>query len=1147
MNKVTYLKSFPSNGRSFAEFQWSDGRQVEVDITDLYDKNIWLKKFSSFTLLNEHEEIYTCLLRYLKKYNTGAELELHISSRKQVKQNLYLELELDDFFFLSIKSAYWYSEELWPNSSVKCVVEKTSNNIPSIALLNETHPYFKNNKVYPFEITGHGTTNIIKKNGGSYSENLLFLKDTQGNQHRVLAKALDINDWNIGDSIDCEVIGFKNNVRLRTITPIYKDPFYSSFEEVCSREDLKAEYFEQLDENLHGVRKLREQYNSKEAFWVFTYAKMILPSLYDSHIKTGDLAKANDVNDIILEIQSYILNQGLYKAFHEESKRNESIELSELLIRERLINKIAIETNLKNLWPELPNRIREHGFQVYMQTLSISPANTNIPVKLFDAVRAYEKEGGKMSDVDYETCFRRVRKKRWRSASSNARRNYINPIAVKADENADLGSFVQWTLLAIYFHHMRNSGTSYNWIISEAIRFVSKSNKQPREFKKTLLKAAFHNLHGDEIEVPLRKANRLISLDVQNLKTLNPRDSQKTLDIQEIHTVNLIGWGREGYHFEYEDYFGLIPNQFCKTPELKRKQVKDDLTNGTRTYEANIRIRHISFDLKTITAEQVQYRQGQKPDFILSDKQSLEKGDILVGRVTSSNEFGVFLETDFGPGLIHYDQIKGGEIELDEIKRLYKNDAQVKAFFIGEKPDGLSLSFDKLALTPDNTYYHEFLENNPDYKEYSREKDEEDLGREFASVVEEFAFTEMDLDSRITHLKMAQELYSQLKDARSWLVGVYVKYFSLVKELSQIVDSFNQKTLNEIQLKSKEIKDSIKPKTLETFPESQQLLHFVELIERYGVTNPESLDYLFKKINSFESHSERMLEVVAKICLATNLFLSASSAEKENQEIFSKLGLKRLIVFLMEGVVRPEVLEEEDKFEKERKAQAAFYTKQINEHENHTTEFKASILTPKPELSKDPEILRSFKQFKDKKSLIEKSGNQTLHPDLKAGFSELKQVLYGDKGCYLVKHSAMEAIAAFSNASGGTLFIGVTDERKCIGLADDIKSLKKGERNKDGFGKAFDDLLHAYFAQFNKELNISSEWVEIDGNEIFVVNVKRGNGPIFIVKDKNGSDFVREDGKWEFFRRKTNSNAQLSGQSLFSYAQEYYKSRSSSE
>jgi predicted HTH transcriptional regulator len=114
---------------------------------------------------------------------------------------------------------------------------------------------------------------------------------------------------------------------------------------------------------------------------------------------------------------------------------------------------------------------------------------------------------------------------------------------------------------------------------------------------------------------------------------------------------------------------------------------------------------------------------------------------------------------------------------------------------------------------------------------------------------------------------------------------------------------------------------------------------------------------------------------------------------------------------------------------------------------------------------------------------------------------ELKRLLEGE---------VIGTIAAFLNTEGGTLLIGVTDDRAVIGIEVDYPNTK-GTR--DGWRRTFDDLLSAHLGtEVLADINLELEpW-----NERTVAIVRCAQ---------------REGGTWlgdELFVRRTASTAKLS-------------------
>lgn len=123
----------------------------------------------------------------------------------------------------------------------------------------------------------------------------------------------------------------------------------------------------------------------------------------------------------------------------------------------------------------------------------------------------------------------------------------------------------------------------------------------------------------------------------------------------------------------------------------------------------------------------------------------------------------------------------------------------------------------------------------------------------------------------------------------------------------------------------------------------------------------------------------------------------------------------------------------------------------------------------------------------------------------------------------------MKTIAAFMNARGGTLLIGVDDEGKPLGLEKDYSTLRK--QNADGLELAFNST-------FNQKIGIQNRrYVELSfpllmEKEICAVRVTPATEPVFLT----------HNGQENFYIRAGNASQALS----FSQANEYIRSHFSS-
>ena len=75
----------------------------------------------------------------------------------------------------------------------------------------------------------------------------------------------------------------------------------------------------------------------------------------------------------------------------------------------------------------------------------------------------------------------------------------------------------------------------------------------------------------------------------------------------------------------------------------------------------------------------------------------------------------------------------------------------------------------------------------------------------------------------------------------------------------------------------------------------------------------------------------------------------------------------------------------------------------------------------------------------------------------------------------------MKTVAAFANAQGGTLLIGVGDDGTVLGLEPDYQSLRDGDRDK--FELHLRELLDRQFGTAFVTSRLSIKFREADGKE----------------------------------------------------------------
>ena len=113
----------------------------------------------------------------------------------------------------------------------------------------------------------------------------------------------------------------------------------------------------------------------------------------------------------------------------------------------------------------------------------------------------------------------------------------------------------------------------------------------------------------------------------------------------------------------------------------------------------------------------------------------------------------------------------------------------------------------------------------------------------------------------------------------------------------------------------------------------------------------------------------------------------------------------------------------------------------------------------------------------------------------------------------------LKTIAAFSNAEGGTLLIGVNDDGEVIGLERDYTSLKG---NRDEFELHFRNLVNKHFGKFFVTKNIEITFPISEENEICQVEIKKSIKPVYLMTVNNNGTKSEK-----FYIRSGNSSQEL--------------------
>jgi ActR/RegA family two-component response regulator len=126
-----------------------------------------------------------------------------------------------------------------------------------------------------------------------------------------------------------------------------------------------------------------------------------------------------------------------------------------------------------------------------------------------------------------------------------------------------------------------------------------------------------------------------------------------------------------------------------------------------------------------------------------------------------------------------------------------------------------------------------------------------------------------------------------------------------------------------------------------------------------------------------------------------------------------------------------------------------------------------------------------------------------------------------------IQKAIARTIAGMMNNTGGTLFIGVADDGKILGIEKDLFSLRK--QNVDEFEKVLVEIIQNYLGiEYIKYVDIRFE--SFDEKIVCLISIETSSKPVFLVSENNS----------EFWVRIRNSTRQMSVKDATEYIQTHW-------
>jgi hypothetical protein len=134
--------------------------------------------------------------------------------------------------------------------------------------------------------------------------------------------------------------------------------------------------------------------------------------------------------------------------------------------------------------------------------------------------------------------------------------------------------------------------------------------------------------------------------------------------------------------------------------------------------------------------------------------------------------------------------------------------------------------------------------------------------------------------------------------------------------------------------------------------------------------------------------------------------------------------------------------------------------------------------------------------------------------------SSLRYDYHQEKENKALEDVIIKSIAAFSNAKGGTLFIGIDDDQNILGLENDYSTLKR--KDVDYFELHLRKLIKNQFGINFSNNRLIVQFPELDGKTICVIQITTAKKPIYVkVKSKQGQIMEK------FYVRNGNSSQEI--------------------
>lgn len=1029
---------------------------------------------------------------------------------------------------IEIRTQHWQNSVDWTFKEIYCkVIGILNNGLPKLITFDSRHPHFKIDEVYDFKVISF----IEKISYKGYNYKTIAITDSYDNTYEVVAIPNQENKIKKGETIQCKVEDINTRLHLKQFNS--KDPFFYDFDEIIDDEELKKNYFlKYLNNEDEFNLKLKSQYEQKSAFWVFTYCNQILTKIKHKESLRGNLTEVLKIIELHTKFENWLLSSGILRALQEDERKITKIKILQI-INNNSVEKLAIESikefKVSELYKRQIDNLNFDEIFYFIKHSAFENINEIEFLNLLITINSAETEIENKHIIKKLITYINRSLEVYRN--SLKQEYFILSQSLKADQKAEIIKYVNWIYIQIYLANLANLTEESNILISKFYRFNTLLNNNKINNEKLLLNA-FYTISNSKKKhrIPVKISNNNLIILFNELED-NPNKSDNFKFDGNQTTTKLIQKHYYGFKATLGKVNGFLP--FQNITDINLKQYKQENLEWETSIEVTLYCSKFQYFIcKQLDNESENYYSKN-----LKKVNKLNKGDIIFGIVKNittfdSENIGIFISTEYGDGLIHQNEITNDKFDYYDLKSIFFKGDKIPVFVNSHINDKLNLGLKQLIGTKYENEYFDILNNF--YIDNEDNLTEEDINYDFqievekGYIFEQFAFFQDSIDEKIRYIKFAKAFFSNTKNARSYLLNIYIEYFNSIKYLDSLIEDYTIDKYNEFRNYIIKIKDKVQIKTLENFPESKNLLFFIDILYIFNSSEEKDLETVFNLVQKSIQENEILLKAVAKTVLSNNLILTEiDENDVKSLNDYTLKNLNRIREYINQGVlsVKESI---EDKLEKELEEKRTYWLKKINEDEGEKLEFKATFITPIPTNDQNRIIESIEKQLRKEQS-------EEKLKKLKYKIDELKELNKNVKGIEkIIIHSALKTICAFANTNGGHLLLGVSDDKKIFGLEQDYNSFKN-DNNRDGFGKYFDSMIKTYFGDSFSSTILEKEFLKFPQGDILIIKVKKSTEEVFILKNENG-----ENDESIYVRNLSSSN-KLKGIELSKFVKNRYR------